>query len=117
MTNMGLCIDVPLLQVPEKNEFIAVLLCGSTNARNSFTGLPVYGQNFSRFRKPRFLSGPISSSGPAIAERYIYLDPIPLKLTEIGFDKSESWVEIDWDASNRKVKASIVKLYIPQDPI
>jgi hypothetical protein len=45
MTNMGLCIDAPLFQVPGKNEFIAVLLCVSTYGRKSFTGLRVFVQN------------------------------------------------------------------------
>jgi hypothetical protein len=117
MTNMGLCIDVPLLQVPGKNDFIAVLLCGSTIAGKDFLGLLVSVHNLDHFRKRGFLLGSMSISGPAVVKRYISLDPIPLKLKGIGFDKSVPWDEIDWDASNRKVKAPVVKLYIPQDSV
>jgi hypothetical protein len=118
MTNMGLCIDVPLFQVPGKNVFIAVLLCGST--RNSLTGLRVFVQNLSVSQKLGFLPGPrsLSPSGIAVlAERGVYLDPIPLRVTEIGLENSVPCVTIDWDARNRLVEAYVTKLYIPQDPI
>jgi hypothetical protein len=117
MTNMGLCIDVPLFQVPGKDEFIAVLLCSSTHVRGNFTGLRVSVQNLSRLQKRGFPSGPMSLSQPGIAERDVYLDPIPLNVTAVGFGSSVPGLKIDWDAHNREVKAYVTKLYIPQDPI
>ena len=117
MTNIGLCIDVPLFQEPGKNEFIAVILCGSTNARDSLTGLRVFVQNLDRLQKRGFPSGPRSLSAPGIAERDVYMDPIPLNVAAMGFDNSVPWVKIDWDALNREVQAYVIKLYIPQDPI
>jgi len=119
MTNMGLCIDVPLFQEPGKNEFIAVLLCGSTKAITGFIGLRVFVQNLDRLQKQRF-GKPLSSmslSGARVAERDVYMDPIPLNVTAVGFGSSVPWVEIYWDARNREVKAYVTKLYIPQDPI
>jgi hypothetical protein len=121
MTNMGLCIDVPLFQVPGKNEFIAVLLCGSMNARKRFTGLRVCVQSLDRLLQKRSFgkpSGPISLPRACIAERDVYLDPIPLEVPEPRFfENSVPWVKIDWDSRNREVKAYVTKLYIPQDPI
>jgi hypothetical protein len=59
----------------------------------------------------------MSLSGARVAERDVYMDPIPLNVTAVGFGSSVPWVEIYWDARNREVKAYVTKLYIPQDPI
>ena len=106
MTNMGLCIDVPLFEVPgNKDQFMAVLRCrsASNNENNSYIGLPIYVENPG-----------LSQSFWFESKRDAYQDPTALIVKSFGFDSSGQYLKIDWDARNRGIRARVRTLYIPQ---
>jgi hypothetical protein len=118
MTNMGLCIDVPLFHVPGRDYgFIAVLLCGSTSARNSCIGLPVSVYNIETLlRRDTFMNFDYFTA-PSMARRDSHRGLIALKVAEFGFGESVPWTKVEWNARSLLVKAYVSKLYIPQETI
>jgi hypothetical protein len=121
MTNMGLCIHVPLFQVPgNENIVIAVLLCCSNNISNKFIGLPLHVHNSAPFQKNYFLpeGGLVPSLEPSIAERDPFSDPVSLDVSVSGFDEYVRlpYVNIYWDNHNREVKAYVIKVIYPPKP-
>jgi hypothetical protein len=118
MTNMGLCIDIPLFKVPgNEAEFMAILLCSSTSnrGRNNYIGIFVFVDYPGSFQNRGFLSSKNTSEW-SVASRDAYQVPTALKVREFGgIRSSRPWLKIDWDARNREIKAHVGTLYVPQD--
>jgi hypothetical protein len=117
MTNMGLCIDIPLFEVPgNENQFMVVLLCSSTSAKekNGYIGLFVFVDEPGLFQS-RGLFGSKHISDWCKARRDAYQGPTALRATSFDVDRIGPYLKIDWDARHRGIKAHVGTLYVPQN--
>ena len=116
MTNMGLCIDIPVFEVPGKaNQFMVVLLCTSirNKEKNSCIGFPVFVNEPRLFQNHGLVESEHMSDW-CYARRDAYQGPTALKARSFSIDKIGPYLEIDWDARNRGIKAHVGTLYVPQ---
>jgi hypothetical protein len=127
MTNMGLCIEVPLIEIPgHSNEHIALLACRSAKTNLDPPGKTVVGV-FIDLVSPKVStqSDELPSAEVTVADspraehysgsRFTNRRPINFKLVGFGISGSKPWVSVYWKQQNCELKARIVTLYVSQD--
>ena len=117
MTNMGLCIDLPVFGVPGRSDqFIAILACMSTDDpfRDNKIGLYIHLDNLNSAWTGSWAVSPEEKTLPSSSRalRDVYRGPMILKVTDIGQQKS---VTVNWDFRNRDRLAPVCTLYVSQE--
>jgi len=115
MTNMGLCINFPVIKVPGvHNERIVILACTSTDLKPGSTLLGL----FLRMEYPpsKYKDNRLSMVRDThyYGARFIDRPPVDLGVGSSGMSGSRLWISVHWQQPECQLDGGVETLYIPQ---
>jgi hypothetical protein len=113
MTNLGLCIELPVFEVPNDNtSFIAVLSCTSTDSisKDTRVGFYLVLKNPGPFRNKARSSTEDYRASSSLAVRGIYQSTISLKATSFGaWGLQAQFLTVDWEGQNQGIEVCVLQ--------